>query len=154
MIARKMTWWNTARKPHIVVIFIVGVLIRKIKLGDWHSYKGVNPLHQLDLGGYIAEPADVNGAKSLHSCVLGAKGVHSLYGGYRRPPKLQPFVMDQDPSYRWLKPAIDNQVPSGWTVYDLRRLRFRKMADVDPDFTCLIYGHDLLIIIPELTPQT
>ncbi len=123
-----------------------------IKLGDWHLYKGLNPLNQLDLGDYIAEIADVNGAKSLHICVLGAKGVHSLYGGYRRPPKLQPFVMDQDPSYTWLKPAIDNQVKSGWTMYDLRRLRFQKITGIGADFSRLIYGYDLLIIIPQITP--
>ena len=123
-----------------------------VKMGDWHLYKGFNPLHQRDLGNYIAEVADVQGVQSLHICVLGAKGTHSGYGGYRRPPRREPFILDQDSSYRWMKPAVDNQVTKGWTVYDLRKLRFQKIADLDPDFSRLIEGYDLLVIFPELSP--
>jgi hypothetical protein len=51
-----------------------------------------------------------------------------------------------------LKPAVDNQVPNAWTLYDLRSLRFHKLGTVDPDMERLIYGYDLLVIVPELTP--
>jgi hypothetical protein len=122
------------------------------KFGDWHLYKGFNPLHERDLGNYIAEMADGHGASSLHICILGAKGTHALYAGYQRPMKLEPFVMVQDDDYHWLKPAVDNQVPNAWTLYDLRNLRFQKLGAVDPDMERLIYGYDLLIIVPELTP--
>ncbi|MEO6923419.1 MAG: hypothetical protein ABI142_06300 [Bryocella sp.] len=123
-----------------------------LKFGDWHLYKGFNPLHQLDLGDYVAEIADGQGASTLHICILGARGVHALYAGYGRPPALQPFVMDEDRDYRWIKPAMDSQVSSGWTMYDLRKMRFQKIAGLDPDFSRLIYGYDLLIIVPELHP--
>jgi hypothetical protein len=114
-------------------------------------YKGFNPLHQRDLGNYIAELADGQGSTSLHICVLGAKGTHRMYGGYDRPTKLETFVMDEDHDYRWLKPAIDNQLPNAWTLYDLRKLRFQPLGSVDADMERLIYGYDLLIIVPELT---
>jgi hypothetical protein len=123
-----------------------------VKFGDWHLYKGFNPLHQRDLGNYIAEMADGRGSSSLHICVLGAKGTHRLFTGYDSPTKLEKFVMDEDPDYRWLKPAIDNQVASGWTLYDLRKLRFTKFGALDPGMERLIYGYDLLVIVPELTP--
>lgn len=122
------------------------------KFGDWHLYKGFNPLEQRDLGNYIAETADGQGTSSLHICILGAKGTHALYAGYQRPMKLEPFVMDEDSDYRWLKPAIDHQVPNAWTLYDLRSLRLQKLGAVDPDMKRLIYGYDLLVIVPELTP--
>jgi uncharacterized protein with PIN domain len=122
------------------------------KFGDWHLYKGFNPLHERDLGNYIAEMADGQGASSLHICILGAKGTHALYAGYQRPMKLEPFVMVQDDDYHWLKPAVDNQVPNAWTLYDLRNLRFQKLGAVDPDMQRVIYGYDLLIIVPEFTP--
>ncbi|MFZ0801047.1 MAG: hypothetical protein WAN70_02685, partial [Terriglobales bacterium] len=122
------------------------------KFGDWHLYKGFNPLHQRDLGNYIAEMADGQGSSSLHICVLGAKGTHRLFAGYDQPTRLEKFVMDEDPDYLWLKPAIDNQIAEAWTLYDLRKLRFAKMGAVDPDMERMIYGYDLLVIVPELTP--
>ncbi len=53
-----------------------------VKFGEWHLYRGFNPPHHLDLGNYIAEHADVDGKRSLAICVLGAKGVHRVYGKY------------------------------------------------------------------------
>jgi hypothetical protein len=123
-----------------------------LKFGDWHLYKGFNPLHQRDLGNYIAEMADGQGASSLHICILGAKGTHALYGGYQRPMKLEPFVMVEDDDYHWLKPAVENQVRNAWTVYDLRNLRFQKLGAVDPDMERVIYGYDFLVIGPEFSP--
>ena len=123
-----------------------------VKMGDWHLYKGFNPLGQRDLGNYVAELADAQDVQSLHICILGAKGTHLIPGGYLRPPRLEHFIMDQDASYHWIKPALDNQVAKGWTVYDLRRLRFQQIAGNDSGFHRLIDGYDLLVIVPELTP--
>jgi hypothetical protein len=123
-----------------------------VKFGDWHLYKGFNPLHQRDLGNYIAEVADAQGTTSLHICVLGAKGTHRVFGGYDRPTNLEKFVMDEDHDYRWLKPAIESQLLNAWTVYDLRKLRFTELGAVDPDMERMVYGYDLLVIVPELTP--
>ena len=122
------------------------------KFGDWHLYKGFNPLHERDLGNYIAEMADGQGLSSLHICILGAKGTHATYGGYNRPMKLEPFVMADDDDYHWLKPLVDAQLPNAWTLYDLRALRFQKLGAVDPDMERVIYGYDLLVIVPEFTP--
>jgi len=123
-----------------------------LKFGEWHLYKGFNPLHQRDLGNYIAELADAQGSSSLHICVLGARGTHRMYGGYDRPTKLEKFVMDEDQNYGWLKPAIDNQLPNAWTLFDLRQMRYQMLGPIDPNMERLIYGYDLLIIVPELTP--
>jgi len=123
-----------------------------VKFGEWHLYKGFNPLHQRDLGNYIAEVADAQGKTSLHICVLGAKGTHRIFGGYDRPTKLEKFVMDEDHDYRWLKPAVESQLLNAWTVYDFRKLRFMELGPVDSDMERMIYGYDLLVIVPELTP--
>lgn len=124
-----------------------------IKLGDWHVYKGINPLQQRDLGNFIAEFADGQNRTSLHILVLGAKGTHALFGGYDRPLRHEPFSMDQDEQYQWLKAAIDAQKAGTWTLYDLRSLRFKQL-DLDGDWERVIYGFDLLVLIPELTPAT
>jgi peptide deformylase len=123
-----------------------------VKFGEWHLYKGFNPLHHLDLGTFIAEEADVHNESSLHICILGAQGIHRAYGGYAQPSNTKAFVSTENPFYRWMAPAIANQVPDSWTLYDLRKLRFQKLSALDPDFARVIDGYDLLIIIPELSP--
>ena len=80
----------------------------------------------------------------------GAKGVHASYGGYNLPLQHKPFTQVEDDP--WMKPLIENQVEGGWTLYDLRRLRFHKMENVGLDMQRMIDGYDLLVIIPELTP--
>ncbi len=125
------------------------------KFGALHFYKGFNPLQQRDLGNYIAEVADGQGARSLHIAVFGAKGTHIGFAGYGRPYATEPFVLAEVKGFRWLKPLLDNQVqsPDAWTLYDLRRLRFQGLGDaMDADLKSLVYGYDLLVIIPELTP--
>jgi hypothetical protein len=122
-----------------------------LKFGDWHLYKGINPLDQRDLGNFVAEFAEGRNATSLHIMVLGAKGTHALFGGYGRPVKYEPFVLDQDDDYRWIKLAADAQKPGSWTVFDLRKLRFQALA-LSLDWERAIYGYDLLVLIPELTP--
>jgi hypothetical protein len=122
-----------------------------LKFGDWHLYKGINPLRQRDLGNFVAEFADGRNETSLHIMVLGAKGTHALYTGYQRPLKLEPFVMDQDDDYRWMKPAIDAQKAGSWTLFDLRKLRFQHLG-LSADWERTVYGYDLLVVIPELTP--
>ena len=122
-----------------------------LKFGDWHLYKGFNPLHQHDLGNFVAEFADGRNSTSLHILVLGAKGTHALFNGYGRPLKFEPFVMDRDEDYRWLKPAIEAQKAGAWTLFDLRQLRFKHL-DLNADWERAIYGYDLFVLIPELTP--
>lgn len=121
-----------------------------VKFGDWHLYKGLNPLNQRDLGNYIAELADGEGSTSLHICVLGAKGTHRRYGDYQRPTKLQSFLLIEDHDYGWLRPMIENQLPEAWTLFDLRKLRFQ--SGVEPGLERLIYGYDFLLMVPQLKP--
>jgi len=123
-----------------------------VKFGEWHLYKGFNPLHHLDLGNFIAEEADVRGETSLHICILGAKGIHRSYGKYAQPSTTKSFSSLEDPWYRWMVPAINDQVQDGWTLYDLRKLRFEKFTGLDPDFARVIDGYDLLVVIPEISP--
>ena len=124
------------------------------KFGDWHLYKGVNPLRQRDLGNFIAESAEGAGDASLHILVLGAKGVHATFAGYARPLGRAPFTMSDDKDYRWLAAAIASQAGGGaWTLFDLRPLRRRRLAALDPDWRRVLDGYDLLVLIPELSPS-
>jgi hypothetical protein len=123
-----------------------------LKFGETHLYKGINPLQQRDLGNFVAELADGQGANSLHIAVLGVRGIHRLYAGYGRPTRLEPFTLELNDDYAWLKPAVADLMPSGWTEIDLRVLRFRKLRDLVPEWERMIYGYDFLILVPEITP--
>jgi hypothetical protein len=59
--------------------------------------------------------------------------------------------MVQDDDYKWLKPAIDAKKAESWTLFDLRGLRFGQL-NLDADWQRVVYGYDLLVLIPELTP--
>lgn len=127
-----------------------------LKMGDWHLYRGYNPLDNRDVGNWLAEQADKEGVGSLHILTLGVRGTHALYAGYRRPLRTEPFVMSDDPEYQWLKPALDPvaQTPAGaWTIFDLRPLRDRRLTGIDVPWRRVLDGYDLLILIPELTPS-
>jgi hypothetical protein len=121
-----------------------------VKFGGWHLYKGFNPLHQRDLGNFVAEWADAHGKTALHIAVYALGGEHLVYGGYGRPWQRQAIGAGDVPA--WMRPLVDGQVTEGWTLYDLRTLRFVPFAGLDPELERLIYGYDLLVTIPVATP--
>jgi len=127
-----------------------------LKFGDNHMWKGFNDLHQLDLGDFVAELASVEHTTSLHIQVIAARGTLADLGGYARPMKSESFVLSDVPEYSWLRPVIDmipadqGAGPRG-VVVDLRKLRFRKM-EMPIEWEHLVYGYDLLVMLPEFTP--
>ena len=126
-----------------------------LKFGDNHMWKGFNDLHLLDLGDYVAELASVEQASSLHIQVLAAKGTLAGLGGYAKPTTKETFVLADVPEYAWLKPVIDllpaNSDRPMAVVLDLRKLRFRRFQ-MSPEWLHLVYGYDLLVVLPTFTP--
>jgi len=128
------------------------------KFGDFHMYQGFNVLHQRDLGNFVAELADGEKTQSLHILVLGVRGTHAAFAGYAKPLSHDRFVMTDDPDYKWLEAAVGELLApepgsSGQTLtlFDLRMLRFRGI-DLSPEWERVVYGYDLFVLIPELTP--
>ncbi len=122
-----------------------------VKFGDNHLYKGLNTMHDLNLGDYIAETAEMEGQDSLHICVLGAGGKTSAFTGYGQPTNIQPDSTAADPMYRWMEPFLAKQIPGQWTLYDLRALRFKIPGPLDSGLRRILDGYDLLVIVPEFT---
>jgi hypothetical protein len=127
-----------------------------IKFGDNHLWKGFNDLHQLDLGNYVAELALVEQRPSLHIQLIAARGTLASLGGFARPTKTETFVLRDVPDYAWLKAVVDmlpinSERKSEGLVVDLRKLRFRQLA-MSAEWQHLVYGYDLLVILPEFTP--
>jgi len=122
-----------------------------LKFGDMHGYRGYDPLHQRDLGNFVAEFADLHDTRSIHIILSGAKGQQRNYTGFGLPTELKPFTQsDNDMMKPFLEAAFTT--PGAWTVFDLRPLRFGKHRPTDVDIQRLVDGYDLFIVIPETTP--
>jgi hypothetical protein len=129
------------------------------KFGDNHTGMGFDTSHELNLGDFIAELAAGEDAQSLHLVVLGARGMHYDNAGMKYGKALgqQPFVMSDDPDYKWIALAVSILIPpdpaapgTQLTLFDLRRLRHRGL-DLPPQWEHVIYSNDLLILIPQLS---
>lgn len=128
------------------------------KFGDVHIQKGFNSLHERDLGNMAAELADAEGTQSLHIFIYGARGTHAGFAGFGKPMAHEAFVMDADDSDKWLTPAIASLLPQQvgspniiYTIYDLRKLRFRGL-DMPEKWKQVVYAYDIFILMPEITP--
>lgn len=122
-----------------------------VKFGDSHLFKGMNDHHNLNLGNYIAEAAEMEGQSSLHICVLGAGGTVSALTGYGQPTHIEADTTASEFTYRWMAPFVAAQVPGGWTLYDLRALRTQPLGPLDSGIRRMLDGYDLLVIVPGFT---
>lgn len=129
------------------------------KLGAVHSGKGFSPLHQREIGNTAAELADVQGVQSLHIMIFGTHGTGVSPQGYRKPLKLDPLDLKTDDNLKYVAPALGAMFPSSadkptLTLFDLRKLRFRRKLEMPDEWKAMIYSYDLLVLIPEVTPGT
>ena len=126
-----------------------------MKFGDWHLYRGFNPLLNNDIGNTMAELADGMGMKSLHIAILAVKGTRLRFAGIGRPYQPETFRLLDDKDYQFLQPMVDHLEPSGWTMFDLRGIRNATgHGTLDRDMERLVLGYDLLILIPDSTAST
>ena len=125
------------------------------KFGDAHMRKGVNGLGQRDLGNFVAERAEGQGARSLHLLVLGQRGTHALYNGVGRQVRQEPFVLSDDTDFAWIKDVIPPSTPAttDWILIDLRPLRAKPPRAMPTDWHNLVDGFDMVVIAPEISPS-
>jgi hypothetical protein len=70
---------------------------------------------------------------------------------------LRPFNYEDQPGARYLQPVFSNLLGSDWTMFDLRPLRQDIAAPggaVNADLATLVFGYDILVMVPEGTPAT
>jgi hypothetical protein len=129
-----------------------------LKFGAYHIYRGLNPMQDSGIGKYVAELADGHDARSLHICLMDVRGSYPMFGGVGRPARgLRPFNLQEDPRSRYLDPILANLLESQWTLFDLRTLREdvrRRPEIVSSELATLIFGMDILVMLPEATPST
>jgi hypothetical protein len=131
-----------------------------LKFGAFHGYRGLNPVHGSGIGNYVAEFAEAQGAQSLHIYLMPEKGSQPIHPRVGQPAQRRPFNLADQPGWRYLQPIFSNRLQSGWTMFDLRPLRQDvaapggAMGAVNPELATLVFGYDILVIVPASTPST
>ena len=128
-----------------------------LKFGAYHLYRGLNPVHGSGIGNYVAEFAEGQGAQSLHIRLMPVKGSQPIYPKVGQPAQLRQFNYADQPGSRYLQPIFGNLLPSDWTMFDLRPLRQDLNAPgaaIDSGLATLVFGYDILVMVPEGTPST
>jgi len=122
-----------------------------LKFGANHLFRGFNETDLNDLGNFITEFADGLGSTSLHIEVLGIRGEDEAEVG----PGQADRAVAKDPEPGALAPLYSEAYPGGWTVFDLRPLRSQlaSVGHVDRDLERLIFGYDMLVLVPQVTAQ-
>lgn len=127
-----------------------------IKMGTNHLYRGRNPLHSSEIGDYVSELAEGQGRRSLHILILGVKGSQLHYTKVGAPYEPGALDLTQDQSFEYMRPMFDQLLTTGWTIFDLRPLRddFGSLGATGEDVERLVFGYDILILIPNVTASS
>lgn len=127
-----------------------------LKFGAYHGYKSINPLNQRDIGAYVAERAEGEGATALHIIIEGAKGSLAGYAGVGRPAAVQTFYMKDDKDPDWRKDVVQaaGAASGSWLMVDLRTLRTRDLSTAPAPWRDLVLGYDIAILAPTFTPTS
>jgi hypothetical protein len=133
---------NTTQRPPRVLL----------KFGGNHLFKGFDQTNLNDLGNFVTEFADGLGSSSLHIEVLGIRGEDEEEFGPGQPDR----AVAKDAAPDFLAPLYAEVNPGGWTIFDLRPLRskFASFNHADRELERLIFGYDMLVLVPEVTAQT
>ncbi len=126
-----------------------------VKLGAWHLYRGLNPLHGSELGNLIAEAAAAHDVHAVNVLVLGVTGkqLTATGPGAYKPAALD--LRDKDSPYAFLGDFFRAQQPHAYTLFDLRALRpdFDSFGKLDPEMERTIFGYDFLVLVADPRPE-
>jgi hypothetical protein len=127
-----------------------------LRFGAYHLYRGLNPAHGSGIGNYVAEFAEAQGTQSLHIRLMPLKGSQPIHPRVGQPAQLRAFNYAELPPFRFMQPIFGNLLASDWTMFDLRPLRreWNALGVRDPDLATLVFGYDILVMLPEATPTT
>ncbi len=123
-----------------------------LKFGASHLVRGRNFANTFDLGTVVPEVAEQEGGTALGILVIGGPGTtHAQVD----PRVLRSVEAPVEPvASEWGRVFGQAADPERWTVFDLRPLRRQgRFGPVPPDFTQVLYGFDLVVVLSRSGPQ-
>ena len=127
-----------------------------LRFGAYHLYRGLNPVRGSGIGNYVAEFAEAQGAQSLHIRLMPVKGTQPIHPRVGQPCAAAAFNNLELPAFRYMQPIFGSLLAPAWTMFDLRPLRreWNVLGVRDAELAALVFGYDILVIVPEATPTT
>jgi hypothetical protein len=123
------------------------------KFGAAHLIRGLNPSRQFDLGTLLPDLAEAHGRAALSLYVIGGAGTHHAQID---PRVLRSFEAPAESNESdWARAFAAAADSTRWTVFDLRALRpqVQRLGDLNPEFSQVLYGADLLVVLSGSGPQ-
>ena len=130
------------------------------KFGAGHVMRGRNYINVFDLGNFVAELAESQGATSFHVLVVAAGGTYNKFFPFvgNEADKRKPFVPANVYGYADLQAFVSLAATPGWQVVDLRPLRARigtRALPVLPrGILDILIGFDAVVLVDEAHPAT
>ena len=95
-------------------------------------------------------------AVAAHPPDAGAQGTQPIHPRVGQPAQLRAFNNLELPAFRYMQPIFGSLLAPDWTMFDLRPLRWEwnVLGVRDAELAALVFGYDILVIVPEATPTT
>jgi hypothetical protein len=127
-----------------------------LKFGENHLFRGFDPGNLADLGNFVTEFADGMNSRSLHIAVLGMHGEAAAVSAPGKPSTANAADLITASDWAFLRPLFAAADRTAFTAFDLRPLRphFAALGPVDRELERLVFGYDLVVLMPTTTAAT
>ena len=126
------------------------------RLGAYHTYRGLSPTNQFDIGNLATELAASNGMDSLHILMIAAGGKVNRKQVFMEDENLRsvPYAAEEELAVLGAKPLLQAALPADWVLIDLAPLRsmWDARTAAGPEFERLVFAYDFVVVIPQAKP--
>lgn len=125
------------------------------RLGAYHTYRGLNPTNQFDIGNLAAELAASNGKDSLHVLMIAAGGKVNRKQVFMKDESMRsvPYAAEEELAVLGAKPLLQAALPADWVLIDLAPLRsmWDARTAAGAEFERLVFAYDFVVVVPQAT---
>ena len=123
------------------------------RLGAYHTYRGLSPTNQFDIGNLAAELAASNGKDSLHVLMIAAGGKVNRKQVFMEDESMRsaPYAADEELAVLGAKPLLQAALPTEWVLIDLEPLRsmWDARTAAGAKFERLVFAYDFVVVVPQ-----
>ena len=125
------------------------------RLGAYHTYRGLSPTNQFDIGNLATELAASNGMDSLHILMIAAGGKVNRKQVFMKDESMRsvPYAAEEELAVLGAKPLLQAALPTDWVLIDLAPLRsmWDARTAAGPEFERLVFAYDFVVVVPQAT---
>lgn len=123
------------------------------RLGAYHTYRGLTPTNQFDIGNLASELAASNGKDSVHVLVIAAGGKVNRKQVFLEDQSLRSvdYAAEEELAALGARPLLQAALPTDWVLIYLAPLRSMHDARTaaGAEFERLVFAYDFVVVIPQ-----